>query len=219
LLYAFGAAQQLDVKKGIAPRIDRLFRHVAERISSKKDELGNYQPMLEFVASKHPPAWLLLAELYQEPDYHDVEKAKDSVKRYIESTPGDYLQQKYAWTELSRLCQQTGDAVGEIHALVEMCQLPNVPFQEVSTAVNRVNALLSEKYFILDSDEKQIVSQKLAQVMEARISEGDANDCSRLAWLFLRLQDEDKAKRIVHLGLSIDPNNIHCKNLASRNRL
>ncbi len=219
LLYAFGASQQVDIKQGIAPRIDRLFRHIAERVINKKESLENYQPMLEFVASKHSSAWLLLAKLYQELDPHDLEKAKESLKRFIESTPRDYLQQKSAWSELARLCQNTSDAVGEIHAIVEMCQLPNVPFQEVSSAVNRVNALLTEKYFLLDSDEKKIVSQKLAQVMESRISEGDADDCSRLAWLFRRLNDNEKAKKIVQLGLSIDPNNIHCKNLASRNKL
>jgi hypothetical protein len=106
--------------------------------------------------------------------------------------------------------------VGEIHALVEMGQLPNAPFREVSNAVNRVNALLTEKFAVLDSDEKRIVSEKLAQVMEARISEGDAIDCSRLAWLFLRLKNEGKAKEITEFGLEMDPSNYHCNNLASR---
>lgn len=219
LLYAFGSSQQVDIKQGVAPRIERLFRHIAERVGNKKESLENYQPMLEFVASKHSSAWLLLAELYEELDPLGLEKAKESIKRFIESTPSDYLQQKSAWGDLARLCQNTNDVVGEIHAIVEMCQLPNVPFYEVSSAVNRVNALLTENYSILDSDERQIVSQKLAQVMESRISEGDANDCSRLAWLFLRLNNNGKAQSIVQLGLSIDPNNIHCRNLASRNKL
>lgn len=219
LLLTFGATQQVDIKHGIRPRVERLFRHVAERVSNKRDSIENYQPMLEFVASKYAPAWLLLAELYQELDSRDLERAKEFVKRYIESTPRNYEQQRYAWSELARLCYNTGDAVGEIHALVETCQLPNVPFQEISSAVNRVNALLTEKYFVLDSEEKRIVSQKLAQVMESRIDEGDANDCSRLAWLFLRLRNDAKAKEIVQLGLSIDPNNIHCKNLAQKHKL
>jgi hypothetical protein len=95
-----------------------------------------------------------------------------------------------------------------------MCQLPDVSFRTVSDAVNRVNNLFSTKNFILDSDEKQIIAQRLAQVMENRVSEGDATDCSRLAWLFLRLHEENKTNTIVQKGLSIDPDNIYCKKLA-----
>jgi hypothetical protein len=216
LLYAFGPSQQLDVKRGVTPRIERLFRNIAERISTQKDTLEHYEPMLEFLARKHAPAWLLLAKLYQESDGKNLEKAKEALKRYIESVPQDYWQQKTAWEALASLCQQTNDDVGEIHALVEMGQLPNAPFREVSNAVNRVNALITEKFAVLDSDEKRIVSEKLAQVMETRITEGDAIDCSRLAWLFLRLKNEGKAKEITELGLKMDPSNYHCNNLASR---
>ena len=216
LLYAFGAAQQSDIKRGVMPRVERLFRHVAERVSAGKDSLENYEPMLEFLARKHSPAWLYLAKLYQENDSKDLEKAKEAIKKYLESTPKEYWQQKAAWEELSILCQITKDDIGEIHALVEMGQLPNAPFQEISNAVNRVNALLSEKYAVLDSDEKQIISEKLAQVMASRISEGDANDCSRLAWLLVRLKNYSKAKEIIDLGLELEPDNIHCKNLISR---
>jgi len=132
------------------------------------------------------------------------------------ATRSTYEQQEIAWGELATLCHRTGDAVGEIHALVERCQLLNVPFQTVSNAVNRVNALFSEHHFVFDSDEKRIISQRLALVMESRISEGDATDCSRLAWLFVRLGDEGKAQIVVERGLSIEPENDYCKNLAAR---
>jgi hypothetical protein len=217
LLHAFGATQQADIKWGITPRIEKLFRYIADRISQGKDTVDGHQPMLEFIARKYPPAWLLLARLHQELESaRDLEKAKEATRRYIEHTPKDYAHQEQAWSKLANLCQTTGDTVGEIHALVEMCQPSDVPFRTVSDAVNRVNALFIKQHFVLDSDEKRIVSQKLAQVMENRISEGDATDCSRLAWLFLRLQDEEKAQGIVELGISLDPENPHCKNLATR---
>jgi|KBSSwiStaDraftv2_1062776.scaffolds.fasta_scaffold49775_4 hypothetical protein len=121
-----------------------------------------------------------------------------------------------AWEEQRELTGRNTDAVGEIHALVERCQLLNVPFQTVSNAVNRINALFSEHHFVFDSDEKRIISQRLALVMESRISEGDATDCSRLAWLFVRLGDEEKAQIVVERGLSMEPENDYCKNLAAR---
>ena len=214
LLHAFGAIQQSDVKRGIPPRVEKLFRFIAERITQGKDSLEHHLSMLEFVARKYPPTWILLARLCQE--LVDLEKAKDALRRYIESGHGDSLQKERVWEELANICQRTNDYVGEIHALVEMCQLPGIPFSAISNAANRVNALFSEHYFVLDSEEKRVVSRRLAQVMESRITEGDATDCSRLGWLYIRLRDEDKARQIVQIGLSVEPDNIHCKNLATR---
>jgi len=217
LLLAFGATQQSEIGRGVSPRVDRLFRFVADRITESKDTLENHLPMLEFISRKYPPAWLLLSQLYQELESdQDSARAKEAIRRYIEATPADRAQQQEAWEELGRLCRQTGDWEGEIHALVEICQLPGIPFRTVSSSVNRVNALFSDRNFELDSEEKRIVSRRLAQVMETRIDEGDATDCSRLAWLFIRLGEEEKARTIVGLGLSHHPDNIHCNNLLEK---
>ena len=214
LLHAFGATQQSEIKRGIPLHIDRLFHYIAEQITLGKDNLENHLPMLEFIARKYSPAWRLLARLYQE--LTDLEKAKEALRRYIESVSGDHSQKERAWEELASICQQTDDFVGEIHSRVEMCQMPGIPFRTISNAVNRVNALFSEQYFVLDSEEKRIVSRRLAQLMENRITEGDATDCSRLAWLFIRLNDKEKARQIIEVGLSVEPDNIHCKNLVTR---
>jgi hypothetical protein len=64
LLQAFGAAQQSDIRHGLAPRVDRLFRSLAARISSGAATLSEHLPMLEFLARRYPPAWLLLAALH-----------------------------------------------------------------------------------------------------------------------------------------------------------
>jgi hypothetical protein len=53
--------------------------------------------------------------------------------------------------------------------------------------------------------------------MESRIgTEGDATDCSRLAWLFLRLGDQDSAARLADEGLQLTPDHEHCSNLKSK---
>jgi hypothetical protein len=214
LLHAFGATQQSDIKRGIPPRIDRLFQYIAERITQGKETLEDYLPILEFIARRYSPAWLLLARLFHESD--ELEKAKETLRRYIESGTGDNIQKERVWENLASICQETSDVVGEIHALVEMCQLPGISFLIISNAVNRVNSLFSHQYFVLDSEEKRIVSRRLAQAMENRITEGDGDDCSRLAWLFIRLQDKVKAQHINQIGLSVEPDNIHCKNLEAQ---
>jgi hypothetical protein len=216
LLHTFGATQESDIKWGVGPRVERLFGYIADRITKGKETINDHAPMLEFIARKYPPAWLLIAKLYQETESSDLEQAKEAIRRYIESTDGENSEKELGWSYLSEICRKTEDYSGEIHALVEMAQLPKVSFQMVSNSVNRVNALFRERQFIIDSDEKRIISQRLAQVMESRIDEGDATDCSRLAWLFLRLGNDEKARELCKLGLSKDDSNSHCINILAR---
>jgi hypothetical protein len=214
LLHAFGAAQQSDINRGVGPRIEKLYGFIAERISLSQTTIEESLPILEFVARKFPRAWLLLAKLYQEIDSRNVDKAKECVRRYIETSPQDKSELSAAWGYLAQLCSQTGDWTGEIQALVEMSQLPDIPFYEISNSVNRVNLLFNQQFYVLDSEEKKIISRKLAEVMEGRIfDEGDATDCSRLAWLLIRLRDKYKAKQITDYGLSVEPDNEYCKKL------
>ncbi|MBU1934677.1 hypothetical protein KKF04_01350 [Patescibacteria group bacterium] len=211
LLFAFGASQTSEISRGIGPKIERLFRYVAKNISQGKATIDTYIPMLEFLARRHPDSWLLLARLYQELNKPD--NAKEAIRRFLESTPKDYDQQEKAWNNLSNLCHFTNDYMGEISSLVELCKLEGIPFEIISNAVNRVNALFINRSFTIDSEEKKVISQTLAEIMASRIVEGDATDCSRLAWLYLRIQEEDKAFEIVERGLKIDNENDYCINL------
>jgi hypothetical protein len=52
--------------------------------------------------------------------------------------------------------------------------------------------------------------------MERRSNEADANDLSRLAWLYLHLHNPDMALEIVIRGLALEPENEHCIRLARR---
>jgi len=217
LLHAFGASQQVDINRGVGPRIEKLYRYIAERISSAQTTMEDSLPVLEFVARKFPRAWLLLAKLYQEIDFRNADKAKECVRRYIETSPQDKNELSLAWRDFAQLCSQTEDWTGEIQALVEMCQLPDALFYDISNSVNRVNSIFNQYFYVLDSEEKRIISQRLAEVMEDRIfDEGDATDFSRLAWLLVRLKNESKAMQIVDYGLSIEPDNEHCKKILNR---
>lgn len=210
LLHTFGAAQKSDVRHGISPRIEKLFVHVARTIGQTEGALNEYIPMLEFVAKKHPPAWLLLASLYEEQvSANSQTLAIEALRRYIEGVPDD----PKAWKRLASLCEKTNDLSGEVQALVEHSQLPGVPFSVPSDAANRLNKLLGFGRLHLDTDEKEILAQRLVTVMSDRIEEADATDCSRLAWLCMHLHDNDRAKKFTLKGLSIDPSNEYCLKL------
>lgn len=212
LLYAFGASQHSEIKQGINPRIERLFKSIADKIQNSDTVLNDFLPMVEYIASKYAPAWLLLAKLFDEKE-DDIDSAKNAIRRYLENTPAKSEFQGEAWKQLARFSRFTSDALGEIHALLEMCKLPDVPFTDVSNTVNRINMILKDFGNTINDDEKRIVTQSLADLMESRLTEADATDCSRLAWLYMRLNDVQKARKIARQGISIEPTNEHCKNI------
>ena len=222
-LQAFGTTQHSDIQRGVDLPIKRLFRHLGERVSQRPEELNNYLPMLEFIARQYPPAQLLLASLHEESgSRNSLENAKDALRRYLESAPSN--QRLEAWKKLANLCEFSRDWKGEINALLEMCQLPDVSFRTISFAADRFNFFFREKYRLLDTDEKQIIVKRLADKMGERIEElvrnGDdevtATDCSRLAWLYLHLHDAEGAGYYTGIGLDLERYNHHCLNLARK---
>lgn len=213
MLHAFGASQPLDIKHGVAPRVERLFRNVARRVVQDKQALGGYLPMLEFIARKYPPAWLHVASLHEESG--SAEEAKRGLQLFLESSPGPN-EALTAWQRYAAVCQSTSDHIGEIHALVEMCQVSGVPFDTISDAANRINRSFSQHHQSLDTDEKRVVVKRLVEVMENRLDQADATDLSRLAWLSLHLRDEDRARRYTQRGKELDPFNIYISSLLDR---
>ncbi|HUZ45275.1 MAG TPA: NB-ARC domain-containing protein [Terriglobia bacterium] len=212
LLQLFGAAQRTDVMHGVGPRIERLVRTVASKVVRGEERLDVYLPMLEFVAGKHPPAWLLISELQEELNCPD--EAQTSIRRYLELTTGEDARR--GWTKLLGLCRRKGDGLGELQALVELSQLPETQYAEISSAANRVNQLFKEVWLPFDLGEKVALLRRLIAIMERRIDEADATDCSRLAWLCLHTDDRELAKTYAVRGLDLDPQNWHCRKLSEQ---
>jgi hypothetical protein len=209
LLQLFGASQESDVKSGLGPKIRRFYSSVA-RSTRKLDELV---PLLELLARRYPPGWLTLADLYEE---RSGSRSSDAVIRavqqYLEVVPSDGR----AWDRLAKGHGRRKDYVGEVNALVQKCALASTPFVEISSAANRLNALLHDGRLQVDSEEKRILAEDLLRALEVRSAEGRATDHSRIAWLCLHLQQEQKAKEYVRRGLELDSNNVHCNRLAKR---
>ena len=215
LLHHFGPAQKSDLAHGIAPKVARLFRQINTVVKLHPERLEEHLPILEFVAQNYSPAWLDIAALYERSALLDrLERAKEAVRRYLETGP-DTDSQKYAWQLLAELCQDGEDWSGELHARVELCQLPGTDFDSISEAANRLNGLLVRQQF-LDTEEKHVLAKKLAKIMEARLSEADGTDHSRLAWLYLHLGDEIRARAVTEAGLAKEPANDYCQRLQAK---
>ncbi len=217
LLQDLGTSNINSLKEGVHPRIISLFAKAASRISDGKQKLPEVLNVLEFVAQSYAPAWLLLADLYE--DVHGDEGSAGTaeyVRRYIEKVPdGDASRE--AWARLAILYRRTNDVIAACGAFVRAFGTLDAPLTEISTMANWVNnnrTIIAD----LDSTDKRAVFGSLISLMELRIGEASATDLSRLAWLHLHADDTERAIEIAGLGLDKEPDNRHCQRLLERLR-
>ena len=214
LLLYFGAGQRTDMRHGVEPRVRRFFSRVAEKAGNSPEVLLDYVPILEYMASRLSTAWLWLATLYEESGLEDgMERAKNALRRYLEN--GDHSPSELAmvWNRLASLCRKSGDPDGEVQALIEIAQLPHISIQILSNIINKWNGQ-KQQVLKMAGDERFLIGKKLLAIAEERIAEAEATDCSRIAWLALSLEEGEKAREITKHGLSLDPSNDYCLNLA-----
>ena len=220
LLQAFGAGGREDVRRGTLPRIRKLIAHVSKRVTAGEESLEEVQGILEYCAERVPAAWLELTKLYEEVQPHrSLENAKEALRRYLETnTDGEGA--AVAWRRLAELCRRDGDYYGEIHALVEICQMKDARLAMVSNAANRINGVYAEikskGLIVYDSDERSSLLNRAANRLAAFATELDATDCSRLAWLYVQVGDASQAAAYVRQGLDLEPDNAYCLGLAGR---
>ena len=66
------------------------------------------------------------------------------------------------------------------------------------------------------SPEVRLLIERVAAAMEKLIAKLSGTDCSRLAWLYLNIGNEARARDIAGIGIQRDPGNEHCQNLIRR---
>ena len=220
VLQALGAARKEDIRHGALPRIRRLLRTISDEVSRGGTTLDSRLPILEFIASQMPAVWLELAQLYGEQRTREgLDGARRCLRRYLENPePGRPL--VGVWSDLAELCSRLDDSVGEVHALVELSHAAGVSIDQISGAANRINNIYQDLkqrgVALLDTQERQILVRKVADVTTQRLPELDATDCSRLAWLRMHLRDMPLARQAAEMGHTLDPQNEHCLRLLDR---
>jgi len=214
-LQMLGTSRKDDLHLGLAKRLEKFIGNISQRIDSG-DSFSNYSSILDMICRAYNPGWLILARWHLESGtQEDVELAKKELRRFLENDPAGENAAE-AWQMLGNACYQTGDALGEVHAFIERAQISSVPFYDVSNTANRLNRLLREHELEVDIEEKRLLAQRIADVLDARRSEADADDYSRMAWLNLHLGREQKAKEYAEYGLTIEPDNQHCQKILER---
>ncbi len=208
LLRAFGVTKSVDVHEGLKPRVKNFFRY----LDQNPDEVEDCLPIVKHIARRYSPAWEDIIYLYEKTESRPFIGAKDATRQYLLSTDSE-ADRLWGWRKLANLCGRTGDLSGEINALLEMCQLRDVPFKDISYTAGRFLPLF-RNHDPLNYTEKQTVISQLVRIMESRVTEAHPDDLGRLAWLCLHVKDAERARGFVQLGLSQDPRNRHLIGLA-----
>lgn len=213
LLQQFGTAQKHDIGSAVETRLYTLFRNIAKRIESGEHKLEEFLSTIEYVARKLPKTWLYLADLCEERMPNPDDYVRNCLSRYLERDGQDDID---AWKRLADSFATAKMVHEEINALVGLSKAKDAPTYQISNVVNRVNSLLYSSKYSLDACDCRQLIQELADVMATRVSECNATDLSRLAWLYLSLQNPQKADEFTSLGLEKEPGNSHCQKLKTR---
>ena len=211
-LQRFGVVQAPDVKMGLEPRIRRLFASLSEDLARNRIKILEEMPVLELIARQYAPTWLMIADLWREStDLSAPTQVIEALTRYLEaSTPG--IHQRVAWDRIALIHRQQGDWAGFVNAQVRVAELPGADLATISATVNTFNSVSHH----VDHESRRSFALRLAKAMGPKIMDGDATDCSRLAWLLIRCDQEDNALEIVERGLRLDPTNEYCQSLKMR---
>ncbi len=215
LLQMLGPSRNDDIHLGLAHKLEKFIANIAQRVDAG-EPFGDYAPIVEMICRAYAPGWLMLARWHLGTGTHeDCEKAKAELTRYLEQEPAE-ADAADAWHMLGQACYRVGDKLGEIHAFIERAQLSSVPFYDVSSTANRLNALLREHELGVEKEEKRHLAQRLLSVLEGRRDEATAGDLSRMAWLALHTDQQLKAIEFTRAGLHLEPDNPHCLGLKDR---
>ncbi|MCW8329080.1 NB-ARC domain-containing protein [Photobacterium sp. SDRW27] len=194
-----------------------LSQHISKFLSSldnHEKDFKQHKDIIECIAYSYHDAWLMASEWLEESNSKSLlEEAKRYLLLFLE-TEAEEEKKVTAWYQLASIARKLKLPFDEIHALTEASQYSIVEFSELSNLVNTVNHLLNKPEFVIDDhDVKNELLSKLYDTVLKRKSEGDAVDCSRLAWLALHLDKKNDAEDLVTLGLKIDRFNTYCLKL------
>jgi hypothetical protein len=214
-LQMLGPSRRDDVHLGLAKRLERFIANISRRVDDG-ESFDSYLPILGMICRAYNPGWLLLARWHMETrTMEGYRAAQDELRRFLENDPQG-PEAAEAWQMLGHACYQTGDTLGEVHAFIERAQLSSVPFHDISNTANRLNSLLRKHDLDVDREERQFLAQRIATALDKRRDEAGPDDFSRMAWLAIHLGQEGKAREYAEAGLSVDPDNNHCRNIVDQ---
>ena len=183
-------------------------------LNNHKKDYRDHKEIIERIGISYIDAYPIVARWLEESGEEELyEVARRYMFLYLEGETSEN-KKVAAWNQLAELSRKLKIPFEEVHALIEASQYSEVDFSDLSNVVNKVNRMLSTQELLLETnDDKKELLSRIYDVVWKRKSEGDAVDCSRMAWLALHLDKPDQAQELVCLGLQKDPHNRYCLKL------
>ena len=182
--------------------------------------------MLELLARRIPALYEDLAVLVREvqPSSGGAARAKGYLRLAMEeaAATADTERLQSLWFRMEQLCKETSDVEGEIEALTEgaLVSVTGGRRRTLSQAANRLNSRMAALRGHLpggaQGPEVKARIERFVTEMDRDSEALTATDCSRLAWLHLRLGNKDRGCDLTEQGLRQEPEHEYCRNLAQR---
>ena len=218
LLQLFGVTQQHNDPQSGERRVKELYRNTAQSISRGHRTLSDIKPILEYVSRRFSVGWVLMADLIYEFGGRDErDQMLECLMKYVEDPISESYAAQDIWRRISRIHSENHNLYEALHALAQVSRQPGISVGELSNTANDINRMFRENNTAdLDQALKATLVKDVADVMEKQLSDLNADDCSRLAWLYLNIRNEDEARRVANLGLQHEHDNNHCQRLIER---
>ncbi|WP_299113678.1 tetratricopeptide repeat protein [uncultured Winogradskyella sp.] len=217
MLMMLGVGKVIDVDEGVDLRFEKFFQQVAYKISTKKNEkLASYTPILDYICHKQYKSWITYGALLEE--LRNYKGAISKYERFIqnESDPNKNIS---VWKKLADLYKKEKNYFGEIHSLIEMCEIDTTSEASISSCSNRLNRLLSEKKLEGSEDDKNAIISRMIELLKNKLENGslnDLNDRTNFAWLYIHLGKIAEARKLTTQILKIEPDHFYALKLQQK---
>ncbi|KAF5057122.1 NB-ARC domain protein [anaerobic digester metagenome] len=209
LLHLLGARQNTET---VQQAIERLKLIANGIIHNNSMLLSEKQNIIEYIGKKFPQILLHTAFLLRA-NHRNI--SKNYLELFLANDDISNEDKCLAWELMAFIYHEEGDGTKYIHAKTQFSKSCS-NLHDISAAANDINRYISDNRDIIDTLDKKRILSSLAEYMEQRTNVWSADDYSRIAWLYMNSGNSQKAVFVAQKGIEIDPENIHCRNIISR---
>ena len=213
----FGVCTPRDMMDQVRP-VRRFWSSIREEVIRKLwrgkgpiDSLGEWYPWFDRLGSSVPQLWSWLAQYLEERGRSlEAEKFYRQAISAAGASPGkSHLSE--AMLDLANYLEEKGRDQEALEMWVYRACSSTSTFDDISHAANKVNGWFYRSRVTLTKEKRKVLLDELVKTMEDRSKEADAQDFSRLAWLYVQMDDIENGVKAANRGLGLDYNQKDCR--------
>jgi hypothetical protein len=167
--------------------------------------------ILQALAEMWPAGWLALAR-FREANGAQRALIEHALRRAVEEMP----EKKEAWLARADYAASVRDDSTRISSLISAVEAAPGDVALISDVAGEVTRYVSDHAAEIPRTRRGVYLAAVRERMEHVADVLSPDQLSRLSWLFLLEQNEERARHYARLGLKKDPTNTHCENILRR---